>query len=99
MHLIWVAQYACFCHVTFKSNARKGYKKKSVPVCFLQDVQEQDPLQKLLESRGVLLTATTYQDRSLNDVPASRNSASAISNIEEVIRKAVAIVQHNLQKI
>lgn len=65
------------------------------------DFQKQDLLQKLLESRGVLLTATTYQesDGSLNDVPASRNSASAISNIEEVLRKAVAIVQLNLQKL
>lgn len=63
------------------------------------DGQKQDPLQKLLESRGVLLTAATYQGsgRSLNDVPSSRNSA--ISNIEETLRKAVAIVQHNLQKL
>lgn len=58
-----------------------------------------DPLEHLLESRGVLLTTTASMEagRSLNDVPVFGDNT--ISDIEHILRKAVAIVQHNLQKL
>ncbi|XP_054932583.1 uncharacterized protein [Dermacentor andersoni] len=61
--------------------------------------KKEDPVENLLESRGVLLTVTASPEasRSLNDVPVFGDNT--ISNIEHVLRKAVAIVQHNLQKL
>lgn len=61
--------------------------------------KKEDSVEHLLESRGVLLTATASPEasRSLNDVPVFGDNT--ISNIEHVLRKAVAIVQHNLQKL
>ncbi|KAL1438972.1 hypothetical protein MTO96_047449 [Rhipicephalus appendiculatus] len=61
--------------------------------------KKEDPLEHLLESRGVLLTATASMEagRSLNDVPVFGDNT--ISDIEHILRKAVAIVQHNLQKL
>lgn len=61
--------------------------------------KKEDPLEHLLESRGVLLTASASMEagRSLNDVPVFGDNT--ISDIEHTLRKAVAIVQHNLQKL